>query len=664
MTLFKKKVKDDFVDEVKKQTLLDKFKGNRKAQIGAGVVVLLILVLVLKAVSGGSSKKLNFYDTVDNIFSSELGSFKYVLDVRTGEKGSLIKANTVNKSNLEDLKNVKSASGDAQEPTEKEDTNIADQSNDEAKKNKNEFQDWTKYAEIKGGDWQYPNYKLIIEGCTTELKPLKTDFTISLATESYNSNLTRVICADGNYYIDIESLYNWLKSSGDSYLVELGSKLPNGSKWLVIPEEEFKVPSRYAEDGEKEFSETKGLVNLYRRFLVAMKSTKSVLQNNLGTTGMTSDKETASINLQNKDAEGIITSLKDITTKSGDFYSTLVSAGVEQKLYDDAQKKQALREKDNFVAAMNDLAMYLNIVNPSDLGLKVSGNCRSYVNGKGNQTLEATLAFQYCSQNTDHVVQFKGYRSGDKADIVSPSGSQTRNIDSVFLNTAYSMCDYFNTTLIKPEVKLETTPSAISDEVLTRFAKLVNEMGTSDTYLTKHNVSDFIQKYSKMSITPETSKEDIANIKLVQDLTSSLGSILGTSPIKEGTESGENVERFPSVEASLSKGVSAKFTYSEKDSDSKLMVVDVKVQNKSKDDFKLDLTTLSARTLLNSTYPANNDTLLFDYDNAFDVDNLAKVLNVKAGKTSSARLYFVLADDTGHLDLYYGNTKLDSIVQY
>jgi hypothetical protein len=395
-----------------------------------------------------------------------------------------------------------------------------------------------------------------------------------------------------------------------------------------------------------------------------MKSTKSVLQNNLGTTGMTSDKETASINLQNKDAEGIITSLKDITTKSGDFYSSLVSAGVEHKLYDDAQKKQALREKDNFVAAMNDLAMYLNIVDPSDLGLKVNGNCRSYVNGKGNQTLEATLAFQYCSQNTDHVVQFKGYRSGDKADIVAPSGSQTRNIDSVFLNTAYSMCDYFNTTLIKPEVKLETTPSAISDEVLTRFAKLVNDMGTSDTYLTKHNVSDFIQKYSKMSITPETSKEDIANINLVQDLTSSLGNILGISSTKEGAESGENVERFPSVEASLAKGVSAKFTYSEEDSDSKLMVVDVKVQNKSKDDFKLDLTTLSARTLLNSTYPANNDTLLFDYDNAFDVDNLAKVLNVKAGETSSARLYFVLADDTGHLDLYYGNTKLDSIVQY
>lgn len=661
MKLFKRKVKDDLLVEEntnKSAKKLPKFLTNKKIVIPCGVVLVIILGLVIKSLFGGG--KMNYYDTMANLFTNELGSFSYTIDVRTGEKGSLITENKSSATSVDELSSVENADTSTTEATEE--TNIAAQE-PETEESKNEFQDWNKYAVVKTGNWQYPNYKIVINGCTTSLEPLTTDFTISLATANYNDKFTEVVCIDGNYYFDIESMYNWLKSSGDSYLISLTDKMPNGSKWLVVPESEFKIPSRYAEDGEKDLSYCTSLKTMYERFLVALTSTKSTLSNNLGSTGMLSNKDTVSINLAGSDATSILKAFRGITTQSGDWYDSLLSTGVDKKLYTEDEYKQAVREKDNVMEALSDLATYLNITDLDSQNLAVQGSARSYTNGKNNATIEGSLAANYSTDTTDYIIQFSGLRSGDAEDIKLPQGSQTKVIDDSYLGSFNSLVDYLNITPIKTSVQLEINPTTISDGVIEKFIDLVNDTGTAGEWITKDNVFKFIEKYASYKETDETTNDDKVNAKLVADLADAMNKIVGGVVVTKEVQAEETVEQYPEVNTQET-GVYTKIKYDSEKSDSQVAVFHVEAINKGDETVTVDTTNFSLRTLLNSVYPSNNETLIHNYDNTFDMSKLVKSVELPSKGWVEFDLYFVISDDTGHMDMYFGDTNLGSAIEY
>ena len=664
MKLFKKKVKDDLLVEentTESAKKLPKFLTNKKIAIPCGVALGAILALVVSTMLGGGGK-MNYYDTMASLFTNELGSFTYTIDVRTGEKGSLITEKTSSTTSVDELSSVENADTTTTESTEKQD--IAKQETKTTEKaNKNEFQDWNKYADVKTGNWQYPNYKIVISGCTTSLEPLTTDFTVNLVTANYNDKFTEVVCIDGNYYFDIESMYNWLKSSGDSYLISLTDKMPNGSKWLVVPESEFKIPSRYAEDGEKDLSYCTSLKTMYERFLVALTSTKSTLSNNLGSTGMSSNKDTVHINLAGSDATNILKAFKGITTQSGDWYESLLTTGVDKKLYTEDEYKQAVREKDNVMEALSDLATYLNITDLSSQNLAVQGSARSYTNGKNNATIEGSLAINYSTDTTDYIIQFSGLRSGDAEDIKLPQGSQTKIIDDSYLGSFNNLVDYLNITPIKTSVQLEINPTTISDGVIEKFIDLVNDTGTAGEWITKDNVFKFIEKYASYKETDETTNDDKVNAKLVADLADAMDKIVGGVVVTKEVQAEETVEQYPEVNTQ-DTGVYAKIKYDSEKSDSQVAVFHVEAINKGDETVTVDTTNFSLRTLLNSVYPSNNETLIHNYDNTFDMSKLVKSVELSSKGWAEFDLYFVISDDTGHMDMYFGDTNLGSAIEY
>lgn len=664
MKLFKKKVKDDLlVEENTNESAkkLPKFITNKKVMIPCGVAIGAILALVVSTMLGGGGK-MNYYDTMASLFTNELGSFTYTIDVRIGEKGSLITEKTSSTTSVDELSSVENADTATTESTEKQD--IAKQETESTEKaNKNEFQDWNKYADVKTGNWQYPNYKIVISGCTTSLEPLTTDFTVNLVTANYNDKFTEVVCIDGNYYFDVESMYNWLKSSGDSYLISLTDKMPNGSKWLVVPESEFKIPSRYAEDGEKDLSYCTSLKTMYERFLVALTSTKSTLSNNLGSTGMSSNKDTVSINLVGSDATNILKAFKGIATQSGDWYDSLLTTGVDKKLYTEDEYKQAVREKDNVMEALSDLATYLNITDLSSQNLAVQGSARSYTNGKNNATIEGSLAVNYSTDTTDYIIQFSGLRSGDADDIKLPQGSQTKVIDDSYLGSFNSLVDYLNITPIKTSVQLEINPTTISDGVIEKFIDLVNDTGTAGEWITKDNVYKFIEKYASFKETSETTNDDKVNAKLVSDLADAMNKIVGGVVVTKEVQAEEKVEQYPEVNTQ-DTGVYTKIKYDSEKSDSQVAVFHVEAINKGDETVTVDTTNFSLRTLLNSVYPSNNETLIHNYDNTFDMSKLVKSVELPSKGWAEFDLYFVISDDTGHMDMYFGDTNLGSAIEY
>lgn len=82
------------------------------------------------------------------------------------------------------------------------------------------------------------------------------------------------------------------------------------------------------------------------------------------------------------------------------------------------------------------------------------------------------------------------------------------------------------------------------------------------------------------------------------------------------------------------------------------------------DSIHVDITSFSIKSLLGSIYPINNDIKVQEYDNTFDVSTLVKEIDIEPNDTVYVKMYCVLGEDGGHLDLYYNNTQVGVAVEY
>lgn len=620
-----------------------------------GVLVILIMVGILFNVMGGRQSGMSYYDTMMSIFTNELGSFSYTLAVQTGDRGTVIKENIILPEDILDGSDMEFNQGGSSY----------------------EFQDWDKYAEVKSENWEHPVFSVSIVGTTMSLDPLLTNFTISVATPYYNNKFTEVTVAEDTYYIDVESLYNWLTNSADQYLMSLATTIPHGSKWLEIPASEFAIPSRYAEIGDEEsLSEVHSLVTLYRRFLVALQLAGNNISGSMGERGVDRREDVVYVNFVNDDAYALFNTVKGIFGSSGNFYDAYVNSGASSGLFDESQQKQAAREKDNMMYGLRDMLTALQLVDFNDMNMQASGQVRSYTNGYGNSQVEGVFGIQFSSADTDYIIKLNAMRSGDQRNIGVPEGSKVGTNADLYYNAFMSVIDYFNFTPIKTDVKLNINPDTISDAVLDNFVALVNSTGSAGKYITRNNVGEFIDKYLHMDEASAQEAYDIINIRLVADLVSALQDVVDlkvTPGVGQGGNTGgeddpvgpgpDEVEQYPSVYWEVD-GVEYVFHYNTEQSNYNLFVVDVEVINKSDEDVVVNATEFSMHDLLDSIYPANNETLIRGYDSTFDMSKLVGELTIPSHGWEPFKLYFVNVNSVGHTDLFNGSLKLGAIIQY
>lgn len=653
MALFKKKVKDELDSSVDpkegQQSVVMKVIKNKFFIPAVAVVVLLILVVTLVKVMNSDKSDMNYYDTMTSIFSNELGSFNYTFSVETGEKGSVIKEAIILPEE------VSGADSDAE---------FSDGGSGR------EFVSWDKYAEVKVSNWKYPVYQVNISGTTMSVDPLQTMFTVSVATPNYNNKFTEVVATDDTYYFDVESIYNWLSESKDAYLVNISKEIPRGSKWLEIPASEFAIPSWYAEYGdEEELSAAHSITTMYRRFLSALKVVTGSINNSMGSRGVTTKADVVMLNLTGDDAAALANAVKSLGTRSGDLYDSIINRRMSDNLYNESQKKQADREKDNFLVAMSDFATAVQIMKPSDLGVQAAGQVRQYTNGYGNTQIEGTFGVQFSTDSADYVIKFQGVRNGNQKQIAVPEGSKTRENSEMYLPAVNKIIEYFNFTPIKTSVKLNITPDVITETVYEKFIQLVNDVGTAGYTLTRENVSEFIEKYYDYNDDDAETADDIVNARMVRDLVDAMSAVVPLDTSGGGVVGGSEippevyVEQYPDV-VWEHEGAEYTFKYRDDLSEHGLFVVDADVINKAGEDVTIDLTEFSMHDLLSSIYPANNTTLIRGHDSTFDMTKLESSITIPASGWKQFKMYFVAVDDVGHTDLFFGDTQLGAIIQY
>lgn len=571
-------------------------KKKKNLLIVGGIVLAIILLIVVKIVF--FSDKGSYFNDVNKIITSDLGSFEYVFDIRTKEfEEEKIEATDYDQSQLEGLENA--------DDVEKETV-----SDEEDGKHQSSIKDeWGNKDNISTGDWQYPNYKLVIKGQTLSTKPHEAYYKISLVTEYFNDVLTEIYVKDDNYYINIEQLRYWLTQSQDSYLVSIGKSLIEGSNWLVINEKDFAYISRYAEDNEK--SELTSLYDM-KEHTTTMASI--ILKNLEGV--VDSDSLSIQDNMKYftlKNSTDVVKKFKSLATNSGDLYDSYIS-----KVYKDNDLKQAKNEKDNFIVALSDLAMMFNTKN---VLLDMQGMTRTYKDNDGYNVIEATLNTALTDGVTDYRINISMMRTNKVTELKIPSGSTVSSLDySVDIENVFNdIVDYLNFTSIKTEVKLNTSVDSIKKDIDKSFIKMLNETGL--VYVTENNFKTIISEYEKYD------KGDKLK-SIVEDY----NNLLKQNENEELTDE-EKINE-------LAWGTGFKVNKNLELSNDRLLVYTVVGD--------LDYSLFSIKESEN-IYPCNNEVILKSYDPNFEVPEKS--------------LCFIISNSVNEFELYYDNECLGKLTR-
>ena len=629
---FRKKVQstDEVVDVVK--------KSGKKKSVVVGVVILLIIgAFIGKALIGGN-KVQGYKAVLNNIVYAELGTFKYEFNVMTSEKGQAVEE-IASETSVSDMKDV--ASSDEQDTSKTPNTRVNTE--------------WGNSEGIKSDEWEFPNYKVTLSGCVSKLEPYTASIDISLATEHFNDRLTSVIIFDGNYYIDIEQMHYWLKNSKDAYLVSVGANLPEGIKYLVIPEAEFQIPSRYAELTEVDISKYNGLRTGLNRATVLTAYVDGLLLGDVFNTkdmNFTYSSETDLLGAIPRNIEKI--------------YKGYLRNAKTKNLYTDEQYTQALRETDNIVNAFSDALLYASTRDLSK-GFQLSGSAREYDNAKGNKTYEASLAGVFGSDTKDYKIVANLFRSADIKEVTLPTGSTVtadRLTDkNLIMNTVNQLADYLNFTCIPLENRLELNPTYISKEVKRMLIDLVNNTTTAETYLTERSVNDYIEKYANYKVNEKSTQAEAVNAQIVLDFMQTINTVTGGAVIEKEVIVEEEISKYTELvyEDNQFK-ITGRIT--EDSTDNQLSHIRALVLNNTSEVLVLDLTNFSLQTLLSSVYPSNNITLLRNYNNAWDEAMSPSEIELGVSGYAYIDLYFVTSGDVGYMDMWYGEQKLGEVVAY
>lgn len=625
-------------------------KGKKKGLLigGIAVAVLIVISVVVNLLIDDT----NYFTVTDNLLSQSKGSFRYVFDIRTDEHTD--NKSTDSTSSLASLENIE-ANMDTDKILE------------EYQQNKKEFVDWGNKEGVEVVNWQYPKYKIIVEGNVRSTDPLEMNVSISLATNYFNDALTDIVVKDGKTYVNIEQLRYWLINSKDGNLIELGMSLPESAKYVTYEGDAFNLYSTFAEASEVDMSRESSISTLYKRFLITEKTLLSKL--NVSDNCLSKSDDIYKLNVTGEDSVLLLRSIKNIVLGVGDTYSSVISNQYKNNTLTDEQYAQAKRETDNVVSAFSDLSMFLGTADLSDLNLQVSGNARTYVGGKGSNIYESSLAFQFTANNTDYSVAIQLHKDSVAEEVKIPSQS-TADI-STFKDTDFvekyllAVFEYLNVSGVDLSNQLELTPLAIKTDALSSFVDLVNQVNNGKegfTAITVGNVYDFIDGYRDYKVTEDSSDLDTVNSTLVSDFLAEFEDLLPDEVEEEDTDAAlKDESRFPSLIADTDNfRIYADF---DKDtSNTRCVQVKCYILNKSSEELVLNASDFTLRTIQSSKYPANYQSLLREYDNNFDMSKAPESITIPANGYVEVPLYFILSSGLEYMDLWYGETNLGVVI--
>ena len=665
MAIFNKKVKDDLVDE---EEAKEKSGLNKKFLIPIIAVIVIVVMFgaktIMSKVGGGddelkdttiSSK--NFFNDFNSVFTNDLGHFKYQLEVKSGDKGSLINGVADTNTSAEELSNLESADDSK---SESDDSSGSEEKEDP----KHKFTDWEDYASIKIENWTHPTFTIIVEGQVNNVDPLEATFSVDINTAYNDKDTTRftdVTVKEGVYYLSTASMKTWLLGSGDAYLMDLGHKFPDTAKYMKLSEDDFKLYSRYASEDGKSASATKGIYTPYKRFVTALTTITGAFRDSLGNRGQEVKDTGVKLSLTGEDAQAFANGIQSIASQLDALRSSIISTGQNSGLYDEGQLKEVNNESATFNKALSVFVSKVASWNVPNMGFQVLGETRLYKDSENNDAMDVSFGTQFQTSDTDYAFQFTGSRTvkpNDIKDITETTSDYDEEVYNNILDIVNTVTDYFNPTSINLSAKSGYQANDGYSALMNLLIDAVNSEGSYDKTLTLHNVKDFIKEYTNFEPSEDSTVNDTKNAEFVASYFDTLDLLTSGLAERKSSDGDDQVGvKYPEATGKVGN-IEFTVSYNEKESTMNVSVFDLKITNKSKKKAKIDLTMFEIHNN-NSIFPANNKLVLTGVSSK----KLKSSVKVNGKKKAKAKLYFSLGSNINkELKCFYGENELGIVV--
>lgn len=683
---------------MKEKTKIQKVEGTeivkkKSIPLLAVIAVVAVIAIMFLIKTFGGKEDTNFITVFNKMLSTKVGNCRYVIEVQTSKHTA--QAGSTDEMSVDELNSV--ASGETADDAEKSVEEVA-------KHNDKISNEWDNTEGTSIVDWNYPNYKLIIEGRTESVDPMRTYINVEVATQYSNGKLFDATIVDGKCYLDLIDLRKWLVNSKDKKFTELGLMIPEGATYVIMDEDDIHFYSIFAEDSEYEISGTHDVDEFYNRFLILEQTLMGYLSNNLSNNVLVKSGDKYGIKIEGDDSLTVYSNIKNCLNNASSLYSNYITSLKNNGQMTDEQVAQAVRERDNFLAYIQDRWIWINSASTDELSkhnLKFTGIADTFADDSGANTYEVdcTLSYTDIDANKDVIIKLSGAHTPlTSSGAISIPTSATQTYDRLglgdengasreFVNVISSVMKYFDVFGVMKETKLDINPALIVDSMISDFIDYVNKKNQGmDGFvsITKDTVFDYIDKYSKLDNAIDSEK---ANVNMVKGLLSEINNITGSTVVTEVIEKEAEVEQFREVTADVhvvpaekvDMAVSAsldKTVYetegdyriianiNEEESKKSLAVIDAILLNTSDIEMTIDLSRLSLQDLENNKYPCNYEVQLHEYDNGFDMEKAPVSVTIPVGGYVEVKLYAVIDNGWRYYDLFSDTTKLGDIVAY
>lgn len=645
-----------------------KYKKSKPVVKVISLAVLVIIVFAIGSIPGRVKKEEaqnNFATQLGVILNNNQGSFDYTFEVQA-----------LDKKGASETTSTETASGDARgkiqsrKPVHKSWQAVTSA--------------WQTNSLKESSNWAHPNYRVQIKGvCFDDSKDkMKLQAEILLTTAYKSGTFTHIVVDKGKIYINLDEIEQWLKNSQDSYLIGLADEFLGasiGNQYIEYKNDDFVLDNLWASDTTKSSTGSHGLYELRGKESTVRLLFWNYLEPILREASKSNGNGNYSIDMNQKDKSGktyneqFEDQIKYIITNSSSAFDTYYDNAKDY--YTDAGYSSEKGNKDNVVTALQKASDYLS---SNSLNLKVTGE--DFVDSEAGE-YSAKLNFAYTEDGVDYNISCNLMRSMQSTvDDVTVPDSATKGYDIASINAvADYMLDYFNPTKIIARSTDTTNQSNVNWTQADNFIDLVNNSGVTDQHLNRRNLKDFVQLYANLSPDDKDLTQNDRNCialytknkALLQNLVSQenwLTELNNEEDTLEPSNSNEDSSDKEDKKSSSSEkkgnkkhdykgSISKKVSFvadTQKASNGQLLVIGVKIDNKTGSMKSVDLTKFMVENDNGDTYYANSSDILMGYDSNFDTSQLVSNMNVDGNSTSKlADLYFVVPNSTAKFKLSY-----------
>lgn len=492
------------------------------------------------------------------------------------------------------------------------------------------------FSWVENGNKMSIDYKRLLGQSDVEVN----EFVVSI--NDTDTVIFNFVTVEGVCYLKLNDLRDSLSGCSSETLKEYASLVPNNIAYASS--ENWVFDSFYSELSETE-SGVYGLPTYIERCELMMNMFLGSLDSK-GALEYKGSDGTYTVSSKDNLSSILVQMLREVDTYYDNFGSNITSLELASDYEID---KGIVNEKDNFLASLSDVQNKYILLGSDSMNAVLSGSTTVF-DGDSGREIDGNLELSWLSDSngSESKIQwaFKYIPTS-----YGYEWTKSTNIDvSEFNSTYFYLNDLFEDVLREGNFLgghyLDADLSS-SDSLLQRELDL-----SVKKYLgIDSSVADYIGSNNS-----EPSVLSLMNI---------LDTLVGGFKVEvEVPTEVDEIDKYNVISGELQEGIEYVICVDEVESDSKILSVNCRVLNNTEGVFKCKTKDFKLKDLGTSLVSANISSQLLEVNPDFDTSKYEDTVSLDSGCFKDFKLYFVLPEESGYLDIFLSDDVLGNLVSF